>query len=1195
MLLHFFQLQKLILIIHEPCSIMMHANKTSSTESPRETSRPNSLSRSQQSMFDSMFALMSSQVEGLSGEVAEGSSSQMIGTGEPQPHLSVLGSTNPQTDCATILWLFPYKYSQIASPEALLLQERDNPTTGTTIMLIHSGVDLPMQWRNAILILEEIEISSAVNRCHNRAASVFHQENIEIARNQYTTFAVIRLTGGANLMLLTSTVIKSQLGRAALTDFVSSRELIESNEARGSSALREETWLDELEGEFSFRRSSLVSDKGRNSTSGSVPNGTAPFPSLKVSLQRKHGFLQRDIPINSKCSLTFETDLFVGKMLLFMKPSDPDDGIHKQFFHDTKASFILQIQGKFKYVPTGTLFGGIELSCDEIKPALVTKGLCGLLLKTIQAKHPNVHSSYGDSTEKPHIVVPAWTFFDRIVRTRPSDSPPIIEEPFFEPTGSVSARQNSGSNGAWNTIDTYSFSSFCSYMDFPSWQLVNISFCRESSLHNFWADSIVRLVLYEQRDNIDSMDHGRHKPAANSYLFSLELEHVIPETENPLEQDQKSELTEGAEVLPWGKVRAAASFGDSFGSDTSEGSDKKLSDDGVSMDRENDVAYLNEDQQLARPVNSSLPSRDLLCVVNSSCPAWFDMIAKDKKYTKVYAFREPKQSKTIFRTVQQFQVHIDTLDAMKYVTSVSSPRMSTSEETRRILGYTYFQGQLRQPPKVRQINASGNEADSLFLKRATPAIDSGKIKKAVIKCGYIARAISDYHWREEYVRLVDHYITFFHPERLKSHFRINLKSVIKGKKLLPEDAPDMPGYYFLELDTIGRKVYLMFLSEEMREEWTMAMNQIILRYRKTEITSNRLDGIDNPTEQFMHKSTMWNCEQRLLLNCRRFSFRSPKIQVNPAEMMEEALLLGYESRETGNESTMIRFLDKTSELKDVDLYTLQSDERVAFLVNLYHLMIMHSFILLGPAESSFTFVNMLHMVSYQISDDIFSLAELELNIIRGNMSYPVEFAPRFVLPKSRYGFALPKIDIRVNFSLNTGSVSAPHSVPIYKAMIIDMQLDAAAMVFLDTIKVYVDKYGISVTLPRLFLWYSEDFGSPIETMAKIAPYLNSRNQDALKLAGYKKRISFKFMPFDFQCRPLWIEDNRARKFQYSPVKSAVTATVATVTKTSADDDEQDDRFILELDSDAENGFVNEAEEEEEVSLNTQHDFVEVPM
>ena len=1168
---------------------MMHANKTSSTESPRETSKSHSLSRSQQSMFDSMFALMSSQVEGLSGEVAEGSSSQMIGTGEPQSHLSVLGSTNPQTDCATILWLFPYKYSQIASPEALLLQERDNPTTGTTIMLVHCGVDVPMQWRNAILILEEIEISSAVNRCHNRAASVFHQENIEITRNQYTTLAVIRLTGGANLMLLTSALLKSQLGRAALTDFVSSRDLIESIEARGSSALREETWLDELEGEFSFRRTSLVSDKGRNNASGNVSNGTASFPSLKVSLQRKHGFLQRDIPINSKSSLTFETDLFVGRMVLFMKPSDPDDGLHKQFFHDTKASFILQIQGKFKYVPTGTLFGGIELSCDEIKPALITKGLCGLLLKTIQAKYPNVHASYGDFTEKPHIVVPAWTFFDRIVRTRPSDTPPSIEEPFFEPAGSVIARQNSGSKGAWNTIDTYSFSSFSSYLDFPSWQLVNISFCRESSLHNFWADSIVRLVLYEQRDNVDSFEQGRHKPTANSYLFSLELEHVIPEMENPPEQVQKGKLAEGAEVLPWGKIRAAASFGDSFASDTIE-----ESDDNLSIDREYDVAYVNEDQSLARPVNSSLPSRDLLCAVNSSCPAWFDMIANDKKYTKVYAFREPKQSKTFFRTIQQFQAHIDTLDAIKYVTSVSSPRISSSEEKRRILGYSYFQGHLRHPSKVRQLNAAGNDADSLFLNRATPTMDPEKIKKAVIKDGYIARAISDHHWREEYVRLVDHYITFFHPERLKSHFRINLKSVFKGKKLLPEDAPDMPGYCFLELDTIGRKFYLMFLSEEIREEWTMAMNQIILRYRKAEITSTRLDGIDNPTEQFMHKSTMWTCEQRLLLNCRRFLFSSSKIQLNPAETMEEALLLGYESRETGDESAMIRFLDKTSELKDVDLYTLQCDERVAFLLNLYHLMVMHSFILLGPAESSFTFVNMIHMVSYQISDDIFSLAELELNIIRGNTSYPIDFAPRFVLPKSRYGFALPKIDIRVNFALNTGSMSSPHSVPIYKALIMDMQLDAAAMVFLETVHVYVEKYGISVTLPRLFLWYSEDFGSPFEIMAKIVPYLNRSNQDMLKLTGYNNRINLKFMPFDFQCRPLWIEDNRARKFQYSPAKSALSAKVATVTQKDADNVERDDITILEHDFDADNGFVDKVDKEE-VSINSQHDFVEVPM
>jgi Protein of unknown function, DUF547/Protein of unknown function (DUF1769) len=1164
-------------------------------------------------MFDSVFALMSSQVEGLSCEVIE-TGSQALGCGEPQPQLSVLGSTNPQTDCATILWLFPHKYSQTNSPEAMLLQERENPTTGTTIMLIHCGVDVPVQWRNAVLILEEIEISSAVSRCHHRAATVFHQENIEISWNQYTTLAVVRLTGGANLVLLTAALIRSNIGRAALADFVASRELIESNESRGSSALREENWLTEIEQEFSIRRGSHLAENDRNASVGTMSTWAAPFSNLQVALQRKHGFLQRDVPVNSKSPLTFETDLFVGKIVLFMKPSDPDEGLHNKFCKETKASFILQIQGKFKYIPTGTLFAGAELTCDELKPALVTKGLCGLLLKAIKKKHQNMHSSYGDFVEKPHIVVPAWTFFDRIVRTKPSDKPPSIEEPFFEPSGSVSARQKSGSIGAWNTIDTYSFGSFCPFLDFPLWQLVNVPFCRDTSLHNFWGDSMVRLVLYEQRDNANSMEAvGLHKPAANSYLFSLQLEHLTAEADSPNKPDEEVDVSEGAEVLPWGKVRARANFSESFASEGSGECNQSLSDD--ELEEDDLIAYIGGDRALSKPSVMSLPSKVLLSVVDSSCPAWFDIIAKDKKYTKVYAFRQPKQPRTFFRTVLEFQAHLDTSDAIKHVTSVSSSRISYSEETRRVLGYAYFQGQSRHAPKVRQLNTAVNVADSHFLKRPPPEFQKIKIKQEVVKSGYIARAISDHHWREEFVRLLDHYVAFFHPERLKPHFRINLKSVIKGRKLPPDEAPDMPGYSFLELETIGRKIYLMFSSEETRDEWTAAMNEIILKYRKTETASNRLDGFDNPTEQFMHQSSKWKCEKRLLLNCRHFSFRPPKFPVPAGELMEEALLLSFEARETGNETAMVHFLDKASALKDVDVYQLQGDERVAFLINLYHLMIMHAYLLLGPPESSFTYVNMMKMVSYQMSDDIFSLTELELNIIRGNSCYPVDFAPRYVLPKSSYGFAPTKMDMRVNFCLNSGSLSSPRSIPIYKASIIEMQFDSAAVVFLEAVKVEEDKYKLIVTLPRLFLWYAEDFGSPFEMMIKIAPYLNGKNQDALNSAGYNKRIVFKYTAFDFQCEPLGIDDNRARKFRHSPViKSKLPANAATVTKKKVDEEEDDglvmeeesnEGFVVETDDEGEDddddeedeGDDDDEEDEEdgEDSAATEEDFVEVPM
>ena len=115
--------------------------------------------------------------------------------------------------------------------------------------------------------------------------------------------------------------------------------------------------MNEIEEEFSFRR--LAKKPGKNTSFGTIPS--APFPTLKVSLLRKHGFLQQDIPINSKNSLMFETDLFVGKMVLLMQPSDPEDGLHK-------------LQYDLYYVKNHSLFLDFVILFETVGVVLTGKG-----------------------------------------------------------------------------------------------------------------------------------------------------------------------------------------------------------------------------------------------------------------------------------------------------------------------------------------------------------------------------------------------------------------------------------------------------------------------------------------------------------------------------------------------------------------------------------------------------------------------------------------------------------------------------------------------------------------------------------------------------------------------------------------------------------------------------------------------------
>eukprot|EP00957_Ditylum_brightwellii_P173822 13232915-Ditylum_brightwellii.AAC.1 len=92
--------------------------------------------------------------------------------------------------------------------------------------------------------------------------------------------------------------------------------------------------------------------------------------------------------------------------MLLVKPDKPEDD---PYWHD-KLFSKKKRRGKLKYKPKGNLYGGAEVT-DQMRLGLVSKGK-------------------GD--EWAHIVFPAWTFFDKIVATKPGDTPPPMDEDFPE-------------------------------------------------------------------------------------------------------------------------------------------------------------------------------------------------------------------------------------------------------------------------------------------------------------------------------------------------------------------------------------------------------------------------------------------------------------------------------------------------------------------------------------------------------------------------------------------------------------------------------------------------------------------------------------------------------------------------------------------------------------------------------------------
>lgn len=880
-------------------------------------------------------------------------------------------------------------------------------------------------------------------------------------------------------------------------------------------------------------------------------------------------------PLNPETPIPIETELFSGQLLLICRPTeDPakaDPYWNERIFSKKKRRVVLQLQGKLKYKPTGTIFAGMEIS-DPMKLGLIANGLCNLILKMAKSFNPALHYSFGSKDERAHICFPASTFFDRFVVTPPGETPPEMGGIDFdcnESPNEAAARKAYQTKIDWNTDDTYSMSFHSMYVDFPSWSVVSLPIGRDISLQTFWGNSLAGVVLYEVDDNKDrggdnknnnNNNNTNDKPhliASNKYLLNVQLKALGKDgiaaaaarsNSALLEQQERASEhdDDGDEMSEWGSEigggESISTAGDvalmpAFDEDDDDDIDTTMFFDTVE-------SLPGAGDTMSMELSSTSSHNTLLSVIDTFCPCWIEMFSKRGKYVTLYAFCGTKRPvRPFFRTMEMTEGVFKDREEIAKVDDRFSHRVSSAERTRRILGLKYAEAHVTEKEIGKHHNQINNlqrfhkircRFDAKFLNRREPSIK----KFTGVKSGFVARALSDRHWKEERMVLVENTgeLLFHHAEGSKIHFRISLSSVIDvsipttNSDLLP-----LPSYYYLQVETFVHVTFLMFRSEEERDSWVDTVGKILQDRRSTTRSfTKELFQSEDPVHEFLTKSTMWNCQKRKILNCRRYSFRTPRT-MTPEETLklaERALDKVLSLKPKGaNDSDLREFLDYAAALKEADAHSLNEEEKCAFFVNVYHIMIMHSYIILGPPVSGPEWVSYFNNIAYQCSDDIFSLAELEHNIIRAKMSYPSNFLSRFVLPKSQYHFALVRPDFRLNFALNPGSLSMPTSaVPVYKAATLNQQLNNVTEQFVGY-AVHVKQKGkndVQITLPRLCQWFAEDFGpnaSASDVMFAIEPYLSDKERDALRLIWNSKKrtydigiFSLKYLSFNYECR-----------------------------------------------------------------------------
>lgn len=518
----------------------------------------------------------------------------------------------------------------------------------------------------------------------------------------------------------------------------------------------------------------------------------------------------------------------------------------------------------------------------------------------------------------------------------------------------------------------------------------------------------------------------------------------------------------------------------------------------------------------------------------------------------------------------------------KYLPLVDMPklpknkRLSSIEKRRRLIAESYRQ-LINKPENAnakRKFAASLTEisdSERNFLSGNNLLVERQMITSSTSKSfeGTVALATSRRHFLEQYMILTNESLILKRTvDSRKLSVKLRAESILCVTMVPIENCP-VPDFGFLQVETFARVYYIMARSNLQINEWMQAFITVlgshimVPDYRlkqqnnsptphvSQQVNVDLISAKELDREDFyIARPTCWKLDKKRIYNYRRIQFKVDKKEETssgkdnnlPASALIKRILssafylshLLKDEMQRGSDQDWIRFLDDLSSLQTVELSRMGECDRMAFFLNLYHVMVLHGSLVFGPPPAWNHWNAFFNQICYVVSGELISMAELEYCILRANMSKMSLFtAVAMPLPPTTLypSLALQSKDFRLHFAINCGSCSMLDEVPIYDGETLDHQLDLITMRSLeDTVE--IDAARKVIIMPKLPLSdYITEKGGPMSSakatssavhcLFALLPYLNLQNRIALKaILADPQHINIRHRTFNFKCRML---------------------------------------------------------------------------
>ncbi|XP_019085600.1 PREDICTED: uncharacterized protein LOC104749393 [Camelina sativa] len=210
-----------------------------------------------------------------------------------------------------------------------------------------------------------------------------------------------------------------------------------------------------------------------------------------------------------------------------------------------------------------------------------------------------------------------------------------------------------------------------------------------------------------------------------------------------------------------------------------------------------------------------------------------------------------------------------------------------------------------------------------------------------------------------------------------------------------------------------------------------------------------------------------------------------------------------------------RYLRIIQELHRVELEDMQREEKLAFFINLYNMMAIHSILVCGHPAGTFDRTKMFMDFKYVIGGNTYSLSAIQNGILRGNQRPIFNPIKPFGVKDKRSKVALPYAEPLTHFALVCGTRSGP-PLRCFTPGEIDKELMEAARDFLRGGGLIVDLNEKVAYISQIFNWYGVDFGKSKEEVLKHAStFLEPQLSEALLDCLVDTQFEVKYQRYDW--------------------------------------------------------------------------------